>query len=113
MKRKFYLKPVRRNNLLIIFFPVIVFCFGCSKEKIPEETLIKVYVENVIVEETYTANYDSLQTHRQLIFSKYKISEMDFQNELKKYADDKTKWEGFFKKANDYLNDLKKSNAIQ
>lgn len=112
VKRKLYLKPVRRNNLLVIFFLVILFCFGCSKEKIPEETLIKVYVENVIVEETYAANTDSLRTHKQIVFSKYKITEKDFQHELERYADDKTKWESFFKKANDYLNDLKKSNAI-
>ncbi len=112
MKRKFYLKPVRRNNFLVIFFSVIIFCFGCSKEKIPEETLIKVYVENVIVEETYAANTDSLRAHQQIVFSKYKITEKDFQNELERYADNKTKWETFFKKANDYLNDLKKSNAI-
>ena len=112
MKRKFYLKPVRRNNIIVIFLSLIVIYSGCSKEIIPEETLIKVYVENVIVEETYATNTDLLRTHRQIIFSKYKITEKDFQNELKRYADDKTKWESFFKKANDYLNDLKKSNAI-
>ena len=83
------------------------------QERIPEETLVKVYVENVIVEETYIANSDSLQAHKQLVFSKYKISEEDFKNELKGYAGDKTKWAVFFKKANDYLNDLKKSNAIK
>lgn len=90
----------------------MLFCSGCSKEKIPEETLIKVYVENVIAEETYSANTDSLRTHRQIIYSKYKITEKDFQEMLKSYAEDKTKWESFFKKANNYLNDLKKSNTI-
>lgn len=74
--------------------------------------LIRVYVENVVAEETYSTNADSLQVHRNLIFSKFKITEKDFQNELEKYANDKTKWESFFKKANDYLNDLKKNNVI-
>jgi hypothetical protein len=106
------LKPVRKNNIVLIFLSLIVVYSGCSKEKIPEETLIKVYVENVIVEETYAANADSLIAHRKIVFSKYKITEKDFQNELERYADNKTKWETFFKKANDYLNDLKKSNAI-
>lgn len=85
---------------------------GCSKEKIPEETLVKIYVENVIVEETYISNPDSLRAHKQIVFAKYGIAEKDFQNELNKYTGDKIKWENFFKKANDYLNDLKKSNAI-
>ncbi|TSA28968.1 MAG: DUF4296 domain-containing protein [Ignavibacteriales bacterium] len=107
------MKPVRKNNIVLIFLSLSIVFFGCSKEKVPEETLIKVYVENVVVEETYSTNSDSLQTHRSLIFSKYKITEKDFQNELEKYANDKTKWESFFKKANDYLNDLKKNNAIK
>ena len=113
MKRKFYLKPVRKNSILIIFLPLIVICFGCSNEKIPEETLVKVYVENVIVEETYSTNADSLLAHRQKVFSKYKITEEDFRNEIERYSDDKTKWESFFKKANEHLIDLKKSKAIQ
>jgi len=112
VKRKFYLKPAKRNNIILIFLSLIVVYSGCSNEKIPEETLIKVYVENVIVEETYSANTDSLIAHRNIIFSKYKITEKDFQDELNKYAGDKTKWDSFFKKSNDYLNDLKKSNAI-
>ncbi len=107
------MKPVRRNNISIIFLSLILIYSGCSRENIPEETLIKVYVENVIVEEIYAANADSLKTHKQYVFAKFKITEKDFQNELKRYADDETKWERFFKKANDYLNDLKKSNAIQ
>lgn len=112
MKRKFYLKPARKNNIVLIFLSLIIVYSGCSKEKIPEETLIKVYVENVIVEETFSTNADSLLAHRNIVFSKYKITEKDFQDELNRYADNKTKWESFFKKANDYLNDLKKSNAI-
>jgi hypothetical protein len=113
VKRRFYLKPVRKNSILIIFLSLIVIYSGCSKEKIMEETLVNVYVENVISEETYSANSDSLLAHRQMIFSKYKITEEAFRNEIERYSDDKTKWESFFKKANERLVDLKKSNAIQ
>lgn len=113
MKRKYYLKQAKRNSpIFILLFGLLTFN-GCSKEKIPEETLVKVYVENVIVEETYSLNADSLRIHKKAVFDRYKISENDFREELTRYSDDKTKWESFFKQANVYLNDLKKSNAIQ
>lgn len=112
MKRKFYLKPAKRNSSAVILLSFSIFCFACSSEKIPEEVLVKVYVENIIVDETYSANADSLRVHKQSVFSKYKITEKEFETELGKYSDDKVKWADFFKKANDYLNDLKKSSAI-
>lgn len=73
---------------------------------------MKVYVENIIAAETYSANADSLRIHKESIFNKYKITKKDFEAELEKYSDDKVKWADFFKKANDYLNDLKKNNTI-
>ena len=112
MKRKFYLKPAKRNSALLILLSFSIFCFACSKEKIPEEVLAKVYVENIIVNDTYSSNADSLRVHKQSVFNKYKITEKEFEAELEKYSDDKTKWADFFKRANDYLNNLKKSNAI-
>lgn len=69
-------------------------------------------MENIIVNDTYSSNADSLRVHKQSVFNKYKITEKEFEAELEKYSDDKAKWADFFKKANDYLNDLKKSNAI-
>ena len=73
---------------------------------------MKVYVENVIADETYAYNSDSLRVHKKAVFEKYNITESEFESELGKYSEDKTMWERFFKRANDYLNDLKKSNAI-
>lgn len=78
----------------------------------PEETLVKIYVENLIVEETYLPNSAALKTHQQEIFAKYNISRQDYETSLNSYRDDSVKWGEFFKKANAYLDDLKKSNTI-
>lgn len=112
MKRKFYLKPAKRNSAALILLSFLIFSFACSKEKIPEEVLAKVYVENLIANETFSSNADSLRVHKLSVFNKYKITEKEFDAELEKYSDDKAKWEEFFKKANDYLNDLKKRKVI-
>jgi hypothetical protein len=112
VRRGFYLKPVKRNNpvLLILFFAL--FCFACGKEKISEEVLIKVYVENIIADQTFTNNADSLRIHKKNIFKKYGLTEKEFESELGKYSQDKEAWASFFRKANNYLDELNKSNAI-
>ncbi|MEW6701799.1 MAG: DUF4296 domain-containing protein [Bacteroidota bacterium] len=113
MKRKFYLKPARRNRLILLSFTVLFLIFtACGKEKPDEDILVKVYVENLIVEEKYTVNADSILSRKKAVFSKYKITQQDFEEALKNYSDDLKKWESFFKKANAYLDNLKKNNII-
>lgn len=111
VKRKLYLKLVKRNSILLIALIVIINS-ACNNEKVSEEILVKVYVENVIIEETYGFNQDSLKAHKQLVFNKYKITEAEFRKELSNYSDNREKWESFFKKSNEYLNELKKGNTI-
>lgn len=113
MKRKFYLKPARRNNLYFALTLLLLLFWGCSREKISEDTLIKVYVENTIVQEKYLLNQDSLRFHKQLVYDRYSVTEKDFIGELHKYSDDKIMWDNFFKKANVYLNELAKSNKLK
>jgi hypothetical protein len=106
------LKPARRNSPAFLFLLIAFFFSACSKEKIPEEILVKVYVESVIINESYTFNSDSLRIKKQMVFKKYGVTEKQFETELKEYSQDKGSWERFFKKANDYLNDLKKNGTI-
>lgn len=113
MKRKFYLKPARGNKLILLFSTsLFLFFTACGKEKPDEDVLVKVYVENLIVEERYATNPDSILIGKKAVFSKYKITQQDFEAALRNYSDDSKKWESFFKQANAYLNDLKKNNVI-
>ena len=106
------MKPVKRNSKILLLLFLTLLCFACSKEKVSEEVLVKVYVENVIADKTYAHNSDSLRIHKGAVFKKYELTEKEFEVELGKYSQDKDRWARFFKKANDYLEELKKSNAI-
>lgn len=112
MRREFYLKQVKRNSKNLSFFFLALISFGCGKEKLSEEVLVKVYVENIIADQTYASNADSLRIQKELVFKKYGLTEKEFKNELEKYYQDKNRWTSFFKKSYDYLDELKKSGAI-
>jgi hypothetical protein len=94
--------------ILILF----ILSAGCGKSNITEDVLVKVYVENLIVLETYSFNSDSLISHQKKLFSKYNISKKEFEQQLKNYSEDSKEWQEFFKQANNYLVELKKKNII-
>lgn len=85
----------------------------CSDNKLDQDKAVKIYVENIIVEEKYSFNIDSVNFYKGKIYSKYGISLKDYENYLYGLKDDSEKWTDFFKKAEDYLTELKKSEAIQ
>lgn len=107
------MKQVKRNKLIVPALFLILICVTCAKEKIPEETLVKVYVENVIAGQTFINSKDSLNIQKAQIFKKYGINENEFKSEIAKYYEQKDKWTVFFKKSNEYLDELRKSGAIK
>ena len=111
MKRRYYLKPARNVNSFVILI-LLLLAVGCGKPHISEDVLVKVYVENLIVLETYSFNADSLQSHQNKVFGKYNISRNDFEQQLKNYSEDSKEWKDFFKQANDYLAELKEKDII-
>ncbi|MEJ5350470.1 MAG: hypothetical protein WHS65_02645 [Melioribacteraceae bacterium] len=46
------------------------------------------------------------------MFDKYKVSPKDFEEYLKGLKANQKQWESFFKKADEFLKDLKNTNAI-
>ena len=73
---------------------------------------MRIYVETVIVNETYGPQSDSVKVHKQAVFNKYHVTEKLFNEEMGKISADKETWDRFFKSANEYLNELKKSKAV-
>lgn len=114
MKKEFYLKQVKRSNLFYFFLLILTFfiLIGCSKEKIEEDTAVRIYVENIILEEKYASNVDSIKFYQKKLFEKYHITKNQFENYLKSLKADIKKWQIFFNKAEIYLNDLKNTGAI-
>jgi len=108
------LKPVKRNNFfLLLLLALPIFCTGCKSQSIDDETAVKIYVENIIAEEKYLSNPDSLKICRQKIYSQYKSDSKKFNEYLKNLKGDKDKWENFFKKTDLYLSELKKKGTIK
>jgi len=90
----------------------MLFLTGCDKKNIDEQTAVKIYVENIILEEKYFYNVDSLNIYRKKMFDRYNVSAKDFEEYLKGLKANQNQWENFFKKADEFLKDLKSTNAI-
>ncbi len=114
MKKEFYSKLAKRNKylfalpLLLLFFIIS----GCKSSKIDDKTAVKIYVENLIVEEKYSSNTDSLRLQKQMVFKKYNLSRNDFDDFMKSMKDDPEKWKIFFEQADSYLNELKEKGVV-
>jgi len=114
VKKEFSLKPVKRNNFFLLLLLILpIFCTGCKSKSLDDETAVKIYVENIIAEEKYLSNPDSLKICRQKIYSQYKSDNNKLNEYLKNLKSDKDKWDIFFKKADLYLSELKKKGTIK
>lgn len=98
---------------MLLLILLVGFVHGCKKYSVDEDTAIKIYVENIVAEEKYFSNPDSLILHRQKIYEKYKTSKTDYDNYLKSFEGNQEKWDLFFKEAESYLNELKKKGIIK
>lgn len=117
MKKEFFLKQVRKSKIpfccSIIFAVVLIILIGCGKKSIKEDTAVKIYVEKLIAEESYSFNADSILFHKQKVFSKYNTTEHEFNDFLKKMENDQKKWESFFKRSDEYLLELNKKGIVK
>lgn len=98
---------------MLLIIVSIGFIYGCKKSSVGDDTAVKIYVENIVAEEKYFSNPDSLNIHRQKIYAKYNTSKTDYDNYLKTFEGDQEKWDRFFKEAETYLNVLKKKGIVK
>ena len=110
MKRKFYLKPARKSSITLLLGLLLLTC--CTRKHTPPNVLVKIYVDNLIAEETYSFNADSLRIHREKIFKENNITPELYRNELDNYKNDPDAWDQFFKKSAEMLDSLKRIGKI-
>ncbi len=88
--------------MVVCLFP------GCDDKKVlPENIASQVYVNIIILQETYS-NSDTLNYYKEQLFQKYQVSKDDYNHTLESFSNDAEKWESFFNKAEAYLDSLKK-----
>ena len=86
---------------------------SCNEKPIDEKTAVKIYVENIIAEEKYSNNPDSLSMCRDKIFSKYDVTRENFENYFHDMNTESDKWKSFFKESDLYLAELQKKGLLK
>lgn len=112
MKNGFSLKQAKRNSLTLLFALSLLILPACQKDGIDEDKLVRIYVENLIIEETHQDNPETLKQKKENLFKKFNTSKAKFENELSKLGSDRERWDSFFTKSRALLEDLHKSGAV-
>lgn len=106
------MKQVKRNRSVIFIVVLLLVLSACEKSKIDDDKLVRIYVENLIIEETHQNNPEMLKQQKELLFKKFRTSKAEFESELSSIGNDKERWEKFFDKSKKLLEDLRKSGAV-
>ncbi|NMB83655.1 MAG: hypothetical protein GYA14_17745 [Ignavibacteria bacterium] len=107
------MKPVKKDSKIILCSLILLFfSLSCNKNKLSEDVAVKVYVEKIVVEEKYATQPDSIVFYKSKIFSKYNTSEEALKLFMYDLGFKSEFWNNFFKKADEYLIQLKKDRVI-
>ncbi len=106
------MKLAKRNSCKILFIAVLLFISACKENKPDEDKLVRIYVENLIAEETHKDNPEILKEEKAKLFQKYKTTEKEFESDLRAIGNDKDAWERFFTKSRLLLDDLRRSGTV-
>ena len=98
------------RKLSLILFVSVAFFLGCGEEKQgpPKEKIAHVYVDLLLSDET-SYSKDAFQEKRDSVLKSYNLTETEYQDALKLYAEKTESWEKFFNEANSYLTAIRDS----
>ena len=100
-----YLKsvPVLFGGLL-----VIIGLSQCTKKSsIPEKQLIKIYVNILVAQDTISDKSITLDSLRHIVLNNYNVSDNSYKESIQYYNQDPEKWNDFFDKAIEYVEELR------
>ncbi|MBI1939042.1 MAG: hypothetical protein HYS25_13100 [Ignavibacteriales bacterium] len=101
------------RKLTLFFLTAALLIISNCGGSIDEDKAVKIYVESAIAEEQFSYSADSVKSRKGKILKKYQTTRQDYEAYLKNLEYDEEKWASFFKRADEYLTDLKKSEAIK
>jgi hypothetical protein len=92
----------------LFFTLTIILFFSCEeKPEVDVETTSKIYVDLLIVEETYRGLPDSLIINKVNVFEKYNSTEEEYNKTYLQMKNDKEIWNDFFESSLAYLDTLR------
>ena len=100
-----------KNNFLSAALLLIFLLNACDNvRELDQDTLVSIYVNIVIAEETYQDNLDSLQIVSRNIYDSFGVTEEEFRSTINSHKEDKEYWDEFFNKSRVYLDSLKSAS---
>ncbi len=94
-------------NRILFFSLLFIFNFCSKSDNIDKQIAVKVYVEFLIINETYPANSDSIEIKKELVLKEFDIALDEYNKIISGLKDDKKEWNEFFKLSQQYLNQKK------
>ncbi|UCH65772.1 MAG: DUF4296 domain-containing protein [Ignavibacterium sp.] len=99
---------MKKFFLLIFYILPFAFLTYCSEEEIlPEDELIKIYVDILIAQDTTidkSITTDSLKT---IVLNKYGVPDSLYVKSIEHYKSSPVQWEAFFDNAIKYVEELR------
>ena len=87
---------------------LFLFIWGCSISDSPsKEKIANLYVDILVVEETYKTDVDSMNILIDSLYNYYKIDKAQYLQALESFKYDEETWNEFFAYAEEYLDTLK------
>jgi hypothetical protein len=99
------LNKIKVVLLYLLIFPVIVSC--SEDEIIPEEKLVKIYVDILIAQDTTTDKSISADSLKIIVLAKYDVPDSLYIKSIEHYNSSPAKWEEFFNNAIKYVEELR------
>lgn len=100
----------RPGYIKYLFIFVFALNFSCSDNKIISDTekFASLYIELQLSMEKNRGNLSIINSEREKIFRKYRVTDVQYNRTLEYYGEDKEKWENFFNTVTAQLNKMKK-----
>ena len=107
-KSFFSLINLKILKFLIYQILIALLIFNCSENEIlPEEELVKIYVDILIAQDTTTNESITIDSLKAIVLKSYAVPESLYVKSIDYYNSTPAKWEEFFNNATKYVEKLK------
>ncbi|MFO7445984.1 MAG: DUF4296 domain-containing protein [Ignavibacteriaceae bacterium] len=91
-----------------ILISSLIFFSACNTNKISNDTLVKIYADIVIAQDTTSGASSNPAVINNLIFQKYNVSEKDYETSIRSMESNPESWDIFFDKVVKHVENLRK-----